>query len=477
MKKILFTLNLILSVSLLHAQQALTLYNMDVIGQSTQVNPSLMPENGMYIGIPALSSTTFLFTNSGFTWRDLHWVRQDDSVNLDIENAISKLPDKNFISLSVRTNILEAGFKIKNNYFSMNVSEKMNFNLTFPKELFELLFHGNGAFIGQEVDLKRMSFDVTHYREYAFGWARALNKKVTVGARLKYLYGMENYSSAKSNLSFYTAPDDYRIDLTSDYIINTSSSSNAKNGNSGSYLFGLKNTGFAGDLSATYFYSERWKFNASIIDLGYINWKSNVKNLVTASGSYSFDGIDVNKFIGDSSSSSKNVTDSLSNSFKPVENTDPYKTNLPSHVYLNSSYLIDAKMTVTGLLHAEIFRETVQPTFTVALNRRVTDHFSASLSYSMINHHFTNLGAGLALNTGAFQFYVLSDNWIGTINPLSNNTAHFQFGFNLIYGRVKTKKAPDYGVQNKTIQTNTKAATEEEPVEDQELEKEKEKKK
>lgn len=144
MKKILFTLNLILSVSLLHAQQALTLYNMDVIGQSTQVNPSLMPENGMYIGIPALSSTTFLFTNSSFTWRDLHWVRQDDSVNLDIENAISKLPDKNFISLSVRTNILEAGFKIKNNYFSMNVSEKMNFNLTFPKELFELLVHGNG---------------------------------------------------------------------------------------------------------------------------------------------------------------------------------------------------------------------------------------------------------------------------------------------------------------------------------------------
>ena len=473
MKRITLTLSIILSVLLVEAQQALTLYNMDVLGQSTHVNPSLIPENGMYIGIPALSSTTFLFSNSGFTYRDLHWVRPDDSVNIDIENALSKLSDKNFISFSARTNILEAGFKIKNNYFSLNVSEKVNLSLTFPKELIELVFKGNGAFIGQEIDLKSMSFDVTHYREYAIGWARALNKKVTVGGRLKYLYGMENYSSAKSNLSFYTAPDDYRIDLTSGFTINTSSQSNASNGSSESYLFGLKNTGFAGDLSVTYAYNERWKFNTSIIDLGQINWKSNVKNQVTAEGSYSFNGIDINQFISDSSSSTETVLDSISDAFTPVENSDAYKTNLPTHVYLNSSYLLDAKMTLTGLLHAEIFQETVQPTFTAALNRRITDHLSMSLSYSMINHHFTNLGGGLAFSDGAFQFYVISDNWIGTINPLSNNTAHVQFGFNLIFGRQKTKKAPDYGVQNKNTKTNTKSSTEAEPVIDPEQEKEK----
>ncbi len=466
MKKISLTLSLTISLLSLKAQQALTLYNMDVIGQSIQYNPSMMPENGGYFGIPVLGSTTFLFSNSGFTYRDLHWVRPDDSVNIDIENALSKLPDQNFISLSVRTNILETGFKIKNNYFSLNVSEKMNFNLTFPKELFELLFKGNGAFIGQEIDLKNMSFDATHYREYAIGWTRAINKKTNVGIRLKYLYGMENYSSAKSNLSFYTAPDDYRIDLNSQYTINTSSSSNAGNGNGGSYLFGLKNTGLASDLSVTYSFNERWKFNTSIIDLGYINWKSNVKNFVTASGSYSFDGIDVNQFISDSSGGSDNVMDSISNAFKPIENSDPYKVNLSTHVYFNTSYLLDAKMTVTGLIHAEIFRETVQPTFTAAINRRITDHFSASLSYSMINHHFTNLGGGLALNAGAFQFYLISDNIIGTINPLSNNTAHFQFGFNMIYGRKKNKKAPDYGVQNKTTKTNTNSTIEAEPIED-----------
>jgi hypothetical protein len=446
---------------------------MDVIGQSTQVNPSLMPENGMYFGIPGLSSTSFLFSNSGFTWRDLHRIRLDDSVSLELDYAISKLADKNFISLSARENILEAGFKIKNNYFTLNVSEKANFNLTFPKELFELLYRGNGAFIGQEVDLKRMSFDITHYREYAVGWTRALNKKVTVGGRLKYLYGMENISSAKSSLSFYTAPDDYQIELTSDYVINTSLAGNSS-GNSGSYIFGYKNTGFATDLSATYQYSERWKFNTSIIDLGYINWKSNVKNMVTASGSYVFGGIDINKFINDSTSSMSSVTDSLSDSFKPIENNDSYKTSLPTHVYFNAAYLLTSKMNATGLLHAEIFRETVQPTFTAALNRRWNDYLSTSISYSMINHHFDNLGFGFAFHDGAFQWYVLSDNIIGTINPLSNHTAHIQFGFNLIYGRQKNKKPVDYGVQNK-IKSDTKSATEQEPQEDEDAEKDKEK--
>jgi hypothetical protein len=122
MKKTLITLCLLLSVILTRAQQGLTIYNMDVIGQSIQVNPSLMPENGGYIGIPALSSTNVLFTNSGFTWRDLHYTRPDDSVTLDINNAVSKLPEKNYISFSARSTIMEGGFKLKNNYFSVTVT-------------------------------------------------------------------------------------------------------------------------------------------------------------------------------------------------------------------------------------------------------------------------------------------------------------------------------------------------------------------
>jgi hypothetical protein len=337
--------------------------------------------------------------------------------------------------------------------------------MTFPKELFQLLVNGNGDFIGQEVDLKRMTFDATHYREYAIGFTRELNKKITLGARFKYLYGMENFSSAKSSLGFYTAPDDYGLQLTSDYVINTSSTMNDKDGSSPNYMTGLKNTGLGGDISISYNKGTRWKLNTSIIDLGYIRWKSNVKNIVTASGSYTFDGVDINQFVSDSSGGFDNVMDSLSNGFKPLESNNAYTTTLSPHFYFNAVYIINPKTNVSGLVHAQVFRSTVQPTFTAALDRRITNHLSASVSYSMINHNWVNIGGGLVAHAGAFQFYAISDNWLGTINPLSNNTAHIQFGFNLIFGRFKDKKmVTDYGVQNKTTPSNTKTAKETEPI-------------
>jgi hypothetical protein len=451
MKKIYLTLSLLCCISPGFAQQALTLFNMPWIGQSTQVNPSLIPEDKLYVGIPMLGSTSLLFTNSGFTWRDLHRVRTDDSISMEVEYAISKLSDKNFISLSVRSNILEAGYRYGKNYFTFNISEKANFNLTFPKALFDLIFKGNAAFIGQEVTLSRTSFDVTHHREYALGMAREINSKVTVGGKFKYLYGMENFSSAKSNLSFYTAPDDYQLELSSDYIINTSTTGNAKKGSSDNYFFGLKNTGFAIDLGTSYRFNDRWKFQASVIDLGYIKWSSNVKNYVAESGEYKFNGIDINQYMNDEEGSS-NVLDSLSNSFGPTENSDPYKTYIPTHIYANALYQINAKSTVSGMLHGQVFRETVQPTITAAYNRKVLNCLAASINYSMINHHFNNVGAGVSVNAGPVQFYLISDNLIGTINPLSNHTLHVNFGINLVFGRpvVQTGKT-DFGVQDKNI--------------------------
>ncbi len=453
MKKIYIILTMLLCISRGYAQQALTLFNMPWIGQSSQVNPSIIPEDKLYIGIPMLGSTSLMFTNSGFTWRDLHRVRVDDSVSMEIGNAISKLAEKNFISLSIRANIFETGFKWKKSYITFNISEKANFNLTFPKELFELAFKGNAAFIGQEVTLQRMSFDVTHHREYAIGIAREINEKVTVGGKFKYLYGMENISSAKSNLSFYTAPDDYQLELNSDYIINTSVKGNSKKGTSDNYFFGLKNTGFAVDLGTTYRFNDRWKFQASVLDFGFIKWSSNVKNYVAESGDYKFDGVDINEYMSDNNNSDGgNMLDTITNTFGPTENEDSYKTNLPTHLYANALFRINTKSTVSGLLHAEIFRQTVQPTITAAYNRKLSNRFAASVNYSFINHHFNNVGVGFSANAGPVQFYMISDNIIGTINPLSHNTLHVNFGINLVFGRpvVQTGKT-DFGVQDKSI--------------------------
>jgi hypothetical protein len=125
---------------------------------------------------------------------------------------------------------------------------------------------------------------------------------------------------------------------------------------------------------------------------------------------------------------------------------------LPTHIYLNTSFVIDGKSHVSALLHGELYRQTVQPTFTASYNRKITSNFAASLNYSIINHHMNCVGVGFSAILNKVQLYMISDNIIGTINPLSGHTSHFTFGVNLLFGRPKTKKGvTDFGVQDKTL--------------------------
>src|SRR5688500_6814339 len=84
------------------SQQSLALYNMRNIGSCVQVNPSLLPDNRMYVGIPGLSSLSLNLTNSAFAYRDLHSIRSDDSIVIDVENIKSQMSDDNRLGLALR---------------------------------------------------------------------------------------------------------------------------------------------------------------------------------------------------------------------------------------------------------------------------------------------------------------------------------------------------------------------------------------
>lgn len=442
MKKILSLLYMVFLISICSAQQDLTLYNMNTIGESIEVNPSLMPANKYYVGLPGISSNYYLFSNNSFTYRDFHYVRSDDSTVIDVDKALSKLDKSNFLTSQVRINLLGFGFKIDKNYFSANITERVNFLFTFPEELFNLIDKGNGAFIGQTLDFSKIGFDASHFREYGLGWAREMNDNLTLGIRLKYLYGMENFSSTFGDLSLTTSASDYALELNTNITVNTSSPVNHPDGYDqfegigwGTYVNKLKNRGFGADLGATYKLNEKWALNTSILDLGYIKWKSDVKNFVTDAGRYFFDGVDISDFINDSTSNVEGVLDSLGNAYKAKENTNSYTTNLPTHVYLGTNYTINEKSSASALVHATFFKKTIQPTFTLGYNLKVGNHLSVAANYSVINKNFDNIGLGMSTNAGPVQLYVTTDNIIGTIDPLSNHTAHVHFGINLIFGR------------------------------------------
>ncbi len=431
------------------AQQDLTLYNMFDIGQYTRVNPSQMPVNRYYIGLPALSSNYLLISNSSFNYHDFYKLRSDDSVTIDIDNVVRKLRNNNFLKVNASIDILSFGVKVKRNYFTVNITEHVNFAFLYSKDLINLIDKGNGPFIGQSLDFSKTGFDATHYRDYGIGWTYEVNEKWTTGIRLKYLYGMENYSSSTGDLGFYTASDDYSLEVPTDVIIRTSSPDNNDEGyeqfdttdskvqakNIKKYLLNRNNKGFGADIGATYSYNDNWKFSLSVVNLGYIKWKEDVKNYKTAAGKYEFSGVDLKNFINDTNANVESVLDSLSDTFNTSEFSDAYTSYLPAHLYLGANYKINDKSFAGGLIHAEFFKKTIQPTVTLSYNLKVGRHLSTSLSYSYMNHNFANIGAGFTVSAGAVQLYTVTDNVIGLVAPLDSRNSHVHFGINLILGR------------------------------------------
>lgn len=457
MKKLLPLFIFLVSSLILFAQQDLTLYNTINITQSSRVNPSLKPDYKFYIGLPVISSNYFLLSNSSFTYHDFYKKRSDDSVTIDINNTVNKLHKTNFLKTSFNTDLISFGFKMKKNYFTVNITEHINFAFLYSKDLINLIDKGNGPYIGQQLDFVKTGFDATHYRDYSIGWAYDLNEKWTTGIRIKYLYGMENYSSTAGDFGLYTASDDYSLEVPTDVVINTSSPDNSEEGyeqfdtsdsgvrtkNIKKYLFSRDNKGFAADLGATYRYNETWNFSASIIDLGYIKWKEDVKNFKTVAGKYEFSGVDLIRFINDTTANLEAVLDSIGETFKTSETSEGYTTYLPTHVYLGANYIINDKSFAGALVHTEFFKKTIQPSVTLSYNLKVGRHLSTSLSYSYLNHTFDNVGAGLAVNVGALQLYTVTDNIIGLIAPLDARNSHIHFGFNLIFGRPKKDRDKD----------------------------------
>src|SRR5208282_5074053 len=93
-----------------YAQQNNSLYFMEGIPQSNQLNPATQPRFGLYIGMPALSSIEVNAGNSTFGFNDLAHATVNDI--LQIDTLLPKALKNNFINGELRIDWLSFGFRI-----------------------------------------------------------------------------------------------------------------------------------------------------------------------------------------------------------------------------------------------------------------------------------------------------------------------------------------------------------------------------
>ena len=429
-------------------QQNLTLYNMQLIPQSSYANPALMPISKVNIGLPALSSTYINFSNSGFKMKDLVTKRADDSLLLVPGNMISKLSKNNYLTTAIQVDLLSFGFRLRKiHYIGFNATEKILFRFRYPKDFMQLVWEGNGAddVIGRELKFN-FGVDATHYREYCLNYAVELFGKLTLGTKLKYLYGMENIHTEKSDISFKTDAGPFDLTAVSDVVINTSGldSTAFDDFDIKSYAFGKKNKGYGADFGAKYKFSELFSFNASITDIGFIKWNTqnqSYRNKVPGA-TYTYQGISIQQFLDDSTGIQEafgEVLDSISKTFDYETFNDAYTTKFSPQIYLGATFNLTKMTKIGAIYYSQFFDKKYHPGASFSFNTMAGQTFGFSASYSIFNRSFNNFGLGFSAKGGPTQFYMVSDNVLGMIFPASTKNLNLRMGVNICFGTVASK--------------------------------------
>tara|TARA_B110000027_G_scaffold69757_1_gene74591 strand:+ start:374 stop:2152 length:1779 start_codon:yes stop_codon:yes gene_type:complete len=504
MKKIIF-ISLIFLLTKINAQQDFILYHMPSIPQITQVDPASFPDSKLDIGLPIISSVYGSIFNTGFSIGDIFYQNADGTMMPDVDNAISKMSSENFFILNGSTDLIFVGFKKGNNFFSFNVTEKLDFTFNYPKDLIVLAMEGNGNnLLGKRASLDGLGFDFTHWREYAIHWVHDVHHKFSYGARLKYLYGMENFTTDVSYMGIETDQNTHalKFDMAFDFRtsglpqimvdgdipviggLNTNDSiamqqSGFSPGYINNYLFNRNNRGLGVDFGFNYHISDKLLLEASVLDLGFINWNSYTANSKLEAWDYEYDGIsNPISIFGDGSSVDflkdvleDSIEEDLKNNYS--YSNESYSTALRTKIYASMEYTVDHNNFVSLSLYSSFVRGIWRRGLGLAYNYHLGNFLSATASYSIYNRSYSNLGFGVSVNLGPVEIYCLTDNVLafGTLNPRDNflsstassinidtkkvRNGQIHFGLNLTFGRDKKEKPVDEADQGRAKAVNS----------------------
>lgn len=455
---LLVILSLLIQTNVRSQKMNNSLYFMQNVPQANQLNPAIQPEGKVFIGFPALSSVYLNYSNSSFGYKDVitdgTGIRKDSLV-VNVNSFHDALKTTNYLSEQFQLTLFAIGIRAKKYFFTLDIIEKQDSRFSFDKEMITFLKDGNAKYRGRTSNWGGLGVDASYYREIAFGVSKQLNEKWTVGAKAKVLFGIANVNMVDSDISVFTSDAGDQVVLKSEQLLRASMPiSTIKLDEDGyvddisingddydvDFFTNTENKGFAVDLGMTYQVNENTRLYASILDVGAIAWSSDTHEF-SQDANFEWEGADWSQS-GNSNNPNfeeiedvfENLTDSLVDQFRVSNNTSAYSTGLPCKLYFGGTHQLNKKVNVGALSRTEIFNGKVQSALTFSANARFFKNLSTTLSYSILNNSYNNIGFGLATKLGPTQFYVVSDNVMAAIKPNSAHLANIRFGINFLFG-------------------------------------------
>lgn len=457
--------------------QVNSLYLMHRVPQTVQMNPAVGYYCKSFLELPVISG---IMVNTGTniaSYKDIIAYRDsENSYYIDYENLRQKAGINNRIYISNEINILGGGMELSGNYLSANIGLKTYVSFGAPKDLF-LATDGNWDLQRNEprdLKLSNTFLKATSFVSISGAFSTLFTNYLRVGGRIKYLQGAFNSTTRKSILTLDTEDNPIILDIDSEVVLRNSfpmevmyhangSVSEINLDNSftnipGDFLFN-KNRGVALDAGVIYDYTDKLQLSASITDVGFIRWKSNINNL-TEEGQFTFSGFDLSGYTGNTDDVDllESLSDSIQENFIYNQTQDPYFALLPMRFYGAARYQLREKLFGGATFRADIHDLNIYPSLTLSMIYKPNQAISGLVSYTFMNRSFNNVGAGIVAGNNIVQFYFISDvipfryaqdNGSGLILPYSSRAINFHFGINLVFHCQDDSKTYRKGSYNK----------------------------
>jgi hypothetical protein len=431
----------ILSLGTIATTQAQSLLhsNFSISHQSSLINPAVMPDAKFEITLP----TNFYFRagNTDVTLGDLF--RKDTDFGSNLTKAANSLDGKERIFFNFMMEGLYVGIKVKEMHVSFGAYVNSDISIDGFSGPLKLGLNGNAAFIDKPLDLSSFGANVLNTLVYHTGFSMdaPFMEGLRLGARLKFITGIQHVAVENNAFTLETDKDTYYLNIESDFIARTAGIDNPE-GTMLEQILGAKNRGFGIDLGGTYEYSDKLTFNASVTDLGKINWKNGVAVFRNDNASFTYEGTFYD-LEGENEVDFDAVLDSLKEALLPNKSSESYSSSLYTKMSVGGKYQFTDRVSADVLLYGKLLAGKMEPAFYLGGTYALTKGLQFRATYYARPGYLFNWNAGIAANLLFAQAYLVIDNGHALLNVPNAKNIGVQFGLSFGNFRDNDKKGMD----------------------------------
>lgn len=442
------------------AQTNMVFYPIENHINSSNLNPAyIVSQNQFSFSIFPLAGVNVGYNNQQAIKDMITKILQGDQSNSDFREVFDGMIKLDLFYQKLEIPLLNLGYNSDFGSFNFRIQENIQLMTVLKGGFSEFLTNSSS----QSIQINKPQIfpaQASHYREYSLGYAREVVKnKLSVGLRAKLYFGKLSVSSdaqgevVKNDNNFYLKiRDQVEFSFPMNIVLDTDSLLRSvelpSDFSGGDYLMNSKNTGVGFDIGLTYKINPDLVFSASVVDLGKINWRNNLKRM-TFNGEYKFPqsfiaSSDDNILTKDTGFS--NETTDLTKLYKIKIDESPYSTQLPVTFYAGLKYQINPKLNI-GMVNRFISTQSMSfNSLSITGIYDVNKKLAISSGYSILGKSYYNIPFAILYSGNAAQYYLGTDNLLYLIDPTTAEFSGITLGmcFFLFRNKDKYKEQLEY---------------------------------